>query len=176
MKRFPTSKKLQAGFTAVEMIVVLVVGILLLAAGGATIGKMFDSTQNQQEISNLTQLIVNTKNLRGSGGYGAATTDLVPSLIATNGIPKTMPVVSGDPKNAWNGTITVVSTGAGFTITTPSVPKAPCIELATKLSRGGALTTKVGTTTAVVGEMATATATTNCASDTANSLAFTVNN
>lgn len=174
MKRNFTSKTAQAGFTAIEMMVVLIVGIILLAAGGATIAKMFSANQLQTEVSNYSQVILNTKSLRSSGGYGTAATDLVPSLIATDGIPKTMSVVSAKPQNAWGGEVTVVSTGAGFTLTTPAVPKAACIELATKISRGGAVTTTIGATTAVTGEMDLATATTNCASATANSIAFGV--
>ncbi|OHE80661.1 MAG: hypothetical protein A2X76_01310 [Lysobacterales bacterium GWF1_69_6] len=166
----------QQGLTLIEALVWIILSILVIAGAAAGIAKAFGANETRTEADHITSIIVSTKTLRSSGGYGASGTDLVPALIATNAIPKTMTVVSGVPKNAWDGTVTVASTGPGFTITYPTVPQAACIELATKISRGGAVTTKIGTGTAIVGEVPTATATTQCASPSANSLAFTVTN
>lgn len=166
----------QQGLTLIEALVWIILSILVIAGAAAGIAKAFGSNETRTEADHITNIIVSTKTLRSSGGYGTSGANLVPSLIATNSIPKTMPVIGGVPKNAWDGSVTVVSTGAGFTVTYPTVPQDACIELATKISRGGAVTTKIGTGTAIVGEVPTATATTQCASPTANSLVFTVNN
>lgn len=176
MKQLKTAPKKQKGMTLIEMIVVLIIIIIIIAAAAGRIGGVFGKNEISEEVTNLNTLIVNTKTLRSAGGYGASGTNLVTTLIASDGVPKSMPVVAGAIKNAWDGTVTVTSTGAGFTVVAPSVPQPACIELANKVSRGGAVSTKVNATEAVTGEVSTIAATTSCSSPTANSLTFTVAN
>jgi len=176
MKQFRSSAKRQYGMTLIEMLVVLIIIIIIIAAAAARIGGVFGKNEISEEVTNLNTLIVTTKTLRSNGGYGASGTNLVPTLIATNGVPKTMSIVSGAIKNAWDGTVAVASTGAGFNITAPSVPSDACIELANKVSRGGAVSTKINSNAAVTGEISTITATTQCNSATGNTIVYTVDN
>lgn len=174
MKHARTAPNKQKGMTLIEMLVVLIVIIIIIAAASSRIGGIFGKNDISEEVTNLNTLVTATKTLRSKGGYGASGTNLVPTLIASDGVPKGMTVTGGVIKNSWGGTITVVSTGSGFTMVEPSVPKAACIELANSVSRGGAMTTKVNATAAVTGEIAKPAATTSCSSDTSNTLTFTV--
>lgn len=169
------SRNTQRGMTLIEMMVVLILIILVVAAAASRIGGVFGKSEIADTVTNLNTLLVNTKTLRSAGGYGATGTDLVPTLIAVNGVPKAMPIQSGAIKNPWNGDVSVTSTGAGFQITTGSVPKDACVELANKVSRGGAVSTKINSAAAVVGEVSTIAAGTSCSSD-SNTLTFTVAN
>ncbi len=169
------SRKKAAGFTAIEVTIAILIGIIILAAAGVAISKMFNNADLDTEVGHYTSLLMNTKGLRSQGNYGASGTNLVPSLIATDSVPKTMTIAGSGPtatlRNTWDGTVTVVSTGSGFDVTTPAVPKAECIQLATKISGGGAVSTKINTGTAVNGAVSTAAATTGC-SLAANTLVF----
>lgn len=175
MKQLKSTPKKQQGMTLIEMVVVLIIIIVIIAAAAGRIGGVFGKNEIAEEVTNLNTLLVNTKTLRSAGGYGASGTNLVPTLIAIDGVPKSMPVISGKIKNSWNADVTVTSTGGGFSISTASVPQAACIELANKVSRGGAVTTKVNSSAAINGEVSTIAATTSCSSD-SNSLTYTVNN
>ncbi|HCE9846023.1 TPA: pilus assembly protein PilX, partial [Pseudomonas aeruginosa] len=70
-----------------------------------------------------------------SSGYGSSGTNLIPSLIAINGVPKNMSVSSGVVYNVYGGSVTVSSTGMGFSITTSKLPKDACITLGTKIAK-----------------------------------------
>ncbi len=166
-------KKTQAGFTAIEVLVVLLVGGIIIAGAAYGIDRLLSSSSLTDEIKNINQLMVNTKNLRSTSGYGAAATDLTTSLVAIKGIPAGMPVVSGVIKNSWGGDVSVLSTGSAFSITYASVPKDPCIKLATKLSNtAGFATTKINSTAAVSGEVTSAAAITGCSTE-SNTLLWT---
>lgn len=132
MKQYKNTAKKQKGMTLIEMIVVLIVIIIIIAAAAGRIGGVFGKNEISEEVTNTNTLLVNTKTLRSAGGYGASGTNLVTTLIASDGIPKSMPVVSGAIKNAWDGTVTVTSTGAGFAVVTPSVPKQRVLSWRTK--------------------------------------------
>lgn len=176
MKQLKTPPKKQKGMTLIEMFVVLIIIIIIIAAAAGRIGGVFGKNEISEEVINLNTLIVNTKTLRSAGGYGPTSTNLVPTLLATDGVPKSMTVVAGTIRNAWNGQVAVTSTGAGFSVSAVSVPKAACIELANKVSRGGAVTTKVNAAAAVTGEVSTIAATTSCDDLISNSLTYTVSN
>lgn len=166
------NRKKQAGFTALEITIVIIVGIIIIAAAGPRIAKMFKNNDLEKEVGHYSSLLMETKALRTKGSYGAVGTDLVPQLIAVDAVPKSMTVSSGTLKNSWDGTVTVVSTGSGFNMTVPALPKSDCIQLATKVSAGGAVTTTIGSGTAITGPVDNATATTDCAAATGNSIVF----
>lgn len=163
----------QAGFLSIEAIAVvffIVVGLALAASRTDMLG---GGSEASEEVSNIQTLYTNTKALKGSGGYGASGTDLTSQLVTNGGVPKSMSVVSGVIYNSFGGTVTVVSTGVGFTITSNAVSGSACNKAATKISRGGAFySTKIGANAAVVGEVTAAVASTQCASSN-NTLAYT---
>ncbi|WLI52193.1 type 4 pilus major pilin [Pseudomonas sp. FP833] len=119
----------QRGFLSVDgvmwiMLVTIALGFI------AWMGyKMLGNSDAAIEQSNITSIIANTKKLKGSSGYGASGTNLVPSLIAIDGTGS-MGVSGSTLTNQWNGAVTLVSAGMSFTITENNVPKAACINVA----------------------------------------------
>src|SRR5260364_392040 len=86
----------QAGFTALELLVVLIIGLTIIAWGRAGLTGFLESPSSR-------------KDLKTNSGYGASGTDLVPLLISTNGIPKNMTLTDGIPYNVWEGVVAVTS-------------------------------------------------------------------
>lgn len=171
--RHSQSMKKQRGFTAIELFVVIIVGLGLFIYAANNIDKLFGDSDTTEEVRNVQSIFVNTKSLKTSTGYGAASTNLVPSLIAIGGIPKNMSVVAGVPYNNWNGAITVVSGGANFVVTDPTLPADACVKLATKISKGGIFAnTAINGNAAITGEVPAATASTQCNSA-ANTIVWT---
>ncbi len=76
-------------------------------------------------------------------------TNLIPSLIAINGVPKNMSVSSGVVYNVYGGSVTVSSTGMGFSITTSKLPQDACITLATKIAKNTFEQTKINSGSAI---------------------------
>ncbi len=161
------------GFTLIEMLVVVAIIAVVAAFASGRIGNFGSANKVSNEIVQVSSLIANTKQLRSSTGYGTAATDLVPTLIKAGLVPAGMQVSGTTIKSPFGGTVTVVSTGNGYTVTDPTLPQDACIQVLPKISQSGIVSTKVGTSTAITGEVDSAAATTNCASATANSVAWT---
>lgn len=176
MNRTLGTKAKQAGFTAIELIVVLLIALGIMALSSGKLDQLFSGSNLVEEASNLNTLLANTKALKTTSGYGAAGTDLTTQLVATNGVPRNMVVSANVMYNNWNGAVTPASTGTGFTITDNALPMDACIKLATKTSKSGAFASiKINGNAAIVGEVTSATATTQCNSAAANVLVFTSN-
>lgn len=169
-------RKSQKGATIIEIVVFIAIGLIILGVAAALIAKGMSSSDIGTDTSDLNQLVINAKDVRDVSGYGAAGTDLVPSMSAAKGIPSNMTITAGKPYNQWNGLITIVSTGLGFTLTSPNIPMDACIKEATKLSRPGTLSTSINGGAAVVGQITNVQATAQCTSATANTLSFTSSN
>ena len=135
---------------------------------------LFGSSNISEEQGNIAALTTNTRALKGSNGYGTSGTNLVTSLIAVNGVPKNMSVVSGVLYNVYGGSVTVTSTGMGFAITSSALPKDACIALATRVAKNQYEQTKINSGTATTAEVTTAAATTSCSAAT-NTITWTVN-
>lgn len=166
----------QSGFTIIEVLVVLIVGLGILAMSSGKIEMLFSGSDLGEEASNINTLIPNIRSLKSSSGYGAAGTDLTTQLVGIDGIPKNVTILTNVMYNNWNGAIVPASTGTGYTITDNSIPMPACIKLATKTSKSGAFASiKINANAAIVGEVTSATATTQCNSATANVLVFTSN-
>lgn len=165
------------GFTVMEVLIVLLIAAFIIALVGPRIVKLFGRSEVTFETQNIADLTANTKGLRDRGSYGAAGTDLVPSLIANDGLPESLTNTAGVITNSWGGKVTVVSTGIGFTLTyTAPMPQAACITLATKLSNSAINTTKINAAAAITGPVTQAQATADCAAGTANTIVFTSTN
>ncbi|HEJ1468151.1 TPA: type 4 pilus major pilin [Pseudomonas aeruginosa] len=174
IQRTARAKK-QAGFGAIEMIVVLIIVIGLLALAASRWDTLFGSNEAAEEISNVNMLMAGAKNLKTSSGYGAANTNLVPALIKAGAVPRNMTVTSNAIYNTYGGAVTVVSTGTGFTVTSAAIPEGVCMTLATKLARGGVYSTKINTGGVIVGEVTQAAATSGCSSATSNTITWASN-
>ncbi|WP_350337589.1 type 4 pilus major pilin [Pseudomonas aeruginosa] len=120
----------------------------------------------------MSVIAANARALKTSSGYGSSGTNLIPSLIAINGVPKNMSVSSGVVYNVYGGSVTVSSTGMGFSITTSKLPQDACITLATKIAKNTFEQTKINSGSAITGEVTTAAATQACSSD-SNSITWT---
>jgi prepilin-type N-terminal cleavage/methylation domain-containing protein len=166
--------KKQQGFTALEVTVVLIIGLLIIALAASHFTQLFGKSNDSEELGNIETLMGNTKALKTASGYGASGTSLVSQLIAAGGIPSNMTVIASVPYNDWNGAVTVVSTGNGFTIGYVAVPQSDCIALATKVSKGGEFaSTQVNAAATVTGVYTSAQATTDCSSANANTITWT---
>lgn len=174
IQRTARAKK-QAGFGAIEMIVVLIIVIGLLALAASRWDTLFGSNEAAEEISNVNMLMAGAKNLKTSSGYGASGTNLVPALIKADAVPRNMTVTSSAIYNTWGGAVTVVSTGTGFTVTSATIPDGVCMTLATKLARGGVYSTRLNSGTAIIGEVTQAAATSGCSSATSNTITWASN-
>lgn len=167
------AKRKQGGFTAIEIIVVLIVALGLLAMSAGKLDMLFGGQGLAEEVSNVNTILANTKSLKTVSGYGAAGTDLTTQLVAISGIPKNMSVITNVAYNSWGGAVTPASTGTGFTITENSLPNDVCIKIATKTSKSGAFATiKINANAAIAGEVTSAVATAQC-NATTNTLVFT---
>lgn len=168
--------KHQQGFTALELIVVLIVGMAIIALAASKMDLLFSKANVFEEISNLNILHANLKSLKTSSGYGDADTDLVPQLISTKGIPQNMSMVNKEPRNLWGGPVHIKSTVAGFSIRYKNVPAEACVQLATQSNRGGAFATvKVNSAATVTGEYSAAKASADCSSGVSNTLVWMTN-
>jgi len=167
-------RRAQRGFTALELIVVLIVGLGVIAVVASKFDMLFGGSNVNEEVSDIGTLLANTKGLKTVSGYGVSGTNLIPQLIAAGGIPKNMSIVSGVLYNTWGGTVAVTSTGPGFSIGYTGTPEEACVKLSTKANKGGTFASvKVNSAASVSGEYTSAQATTDCSSPTANSITWT---
>lgn len=163
----------QAGFTAIELLVVLIVGVTIYALSTGKIDMLFSGSEMVEESGNIGAISGNIRALKTNSGYGANGTNLTASLVAIKGTPKNVSVVSGVMYNLWGGTIVPTSTGAGFAIAYSQVPQDACVKLATKIAAGGTFaSTAINGGSAIVGEVTAAQATTQCNTN-SNSMVFT---
>lgn len=169
-----TQRKLkQLGFVSIEVVIVLVVVAIGIGLAVSRGGSLFGSSDISEEQGNYATLVNNTRALKDRNGYGTSGTDLVPSLIATNGIPKNMSVVSGVLYNTYGGAVSITSTGIGFTMTSSSLPKDACVTLA-KSSRSDRELTRINSGSSITGDVTTVAATSACSGAT-NTIAWTIN-
>jgi hypothetical protein len=165
----------QQGALSLEMLLVLVI-VLAILGWALSRGTMMQSRSST--LSEATNDIVLMENVRGllksAGSYGAAGTDLVPALITAAGVPTDMTISSNQIYNASGGQVTIVSTGAGFTLTTALLAPDVCMQTAIKVS--GSVTgvsTVINGGSAISGAVSSAQASSGCNQvGNANSIAF----
>ncbi|KAF1702978.1 type 4 pilus major pilin [Pseudoxanthomonas kaohsiungensis] len=162
----------QAGLTLIELSIGIVIGLVILAVAVGAISSTMSKSDINSDAQGLSGIIAGTKTLRTNGSYGATGTNLVPSLIALKAVPSSVTVSGTTLQNQWGGSLTVVSTGNGYTVTTSAIPQDACIEHAIKLSKT-MLSTSINAGADIGGAVTAAQATTGCnASGNANSIAF----
>ena len=163
----------QIGAATLDQIIYTVLGLIALGIFAAIAAKGFSSSDVRTDISNTTQILQNVRGtLRDPSGYGAAGTSLVAQCIQQDCVPKNMTVSGTTLYNQWNGTITIVSTGLGFTYTSPQIPQAACVQEATKISASGTYTLSINGTAQAAGTVANGAAQTAC-STSSNTIAIT---
>ncbi|WP_158547280.1 MULTISPECIES: type 4 pilus major pilin [unclassified Pseudomonas] len=152
----------QRGASGIEMVVVIFVGLLILLAGMVWWPKLTGSQKNSSELENITTIQTNILTLKTASGFGPSGSNLIPSLITSDGIPTSMQKTSTTVFNSWGGAVTAVSTGMGYTNSVAAVPDSSCIFLATKVALTNAMTLKINGGSALSGEVDSITATSAC--------------
>lgn len=165
----------QAGLTLLEGLAWMALAGVVVAGALAMNGKGWLGNKEQKEITHVSALISGTKQLQSVNGYGASGTNLVPALISAEVVPGDMTVSGNTLVNRYGGTVTVTSTGLGYTVTDPGLPASACMSVARQISQINGLTTKIGSGAAITGAVDTATAQAQCSGST-NTVAFTMAN
>lgn len=120
------------------------------------------------EVTIVTNLINETRNMRASSGYG--TTNYNQALISSGALPSNVAYSGNVISNRSGGTITVQGAGVGFTVTDTALSDKDCINLAQKVG------TKEMANTSInghffAGEVTAADATSYCTTD-SNTVVF----
>lgn len=130
-KQILNFRRQEAGFTLLELLLVVGVGSLLLLAGIGTY-RLVTSGNNANEASRLVATIKQqVQNLyQGQTSYGNAT-DIESVLISAGAFPPS--ALNADRTSArtpWNTNIDVTGALANFTVTFEALPEDACIALA----------------------------------------------
>lgn len=158
----------QGGFTLIEIMVVLVLGIIIVAVAAGGVGRAFSSNDATTEVRNIHDLMTNIQSLKGTDGYSSVSTQL---LYRVDGLPTPLTTTDGTSVlNSWDGAVTVNGSATAFTVNYAGVPAASCIQIATKIAEAGVMNVHVGSTAVTT----SAQANTGCAADT-NTMSFTYN-
>ncbi|MBF1995202.1 type 4 pilus major pilin [Serratia symbiotica] len=145
-------------------IMIVVIGLVVAAAALA-----YFYVNSTSEVTLLTTVMNETRNLRSSSGYG--TDDYVPALVKGGSISRSYTVSDNRIYNKSGGQITVVGNGVGFTVTDSQLQQRDCVKVAKSLGTADLLSTKINTTTFTT-EVTGAGAATACI-DGDNTLTFT---
>lgn len=163
----------QRGFTLIELMVVLAIGLIILAVGAARGGNMFGRNDVTNEVANLSMLLTNVKNIRSTTGYGTVSTNLVPIMSANGEIPQTIGINGTVLTNVWGGSTTINSNGGGVVLQDNSIPQAACIKIVQLMSKTGmASSVQVNGGTVRTGEVEASDAMNDCSSTTGNFVAW----
>lgn len=131
----------QKGFTALELIIVLIVGFSIIALSASKMGQLFSSSSTNEAMNSVLSIYSATRALQNVNGYGSEGDELSSVLIDTDTMPKNLSIDTSakKAKNEWAGeiSVTVTNNGNGFDIAYPSVPKEACIKLSQKLAHSG---------------------------------------
>lgn len=162
------NKKRESGFTLIEVMVVMVIGIVIIAVATGGVRRAFAGNEVNTETRNVNDLMANIQAMKGVDGFSSISTQL---LHRVHGIPTALSTTDGTSVlNSWNGAVTIRGNGTAFTINYAAVPESACIQLATKIAEAGAMRVHVGSTPITnSGEASGA-----CTSS-SNSMAFTFN-
>lgn len=126
----------QHGFTALEIIIVLIIGFSIIGLSAGKMADMLDSSKATRALDSIVNLSTAIKSLANPQGYGALNGDMIPDLINAGVVPKSLRQHTNgaviELLNQWNLPISI-AVGATdqntFIITYPGVPKAACNKL-----------------------------------------------
>ena len=128
------------GFTLIETLVVMIVGIVILSTAAAGIGRLFRHSEISTEANNIMQMTANLRNLRnGTKGYKHLTNWVA---VKYKAVPATMSqdTENGHVSNTWNGDVFIQSVAPddqAFSILYTKVPSEACQQLTLKLRGAG---------------------------------------
>lgn len=183
----------RGALTLPEAIIVSAVAMLIIVTVYASGGGLFKSADYNEEMSNVSDIMTNTRSMLKTGGvydFSSAAT-MTGALVQFGGSPGSMAIIgtkssgSATLNNRWGGTVTVtpVSTNGGqntaFSLTYTQVPQEACAQMTQKLSGANnvASTSINGSTTS--GVVSSSVAGSQCTADSGstgtNTLIFTSN-
>lgn len=138
-----TPRRQAAGFTLIEILVVLVIGLLITVAAAASFGRVFASNDTSNESRNVHAMMAAGHSLRGPGGYPA---DLMPILRSNGDLPSYGTDNGGYSTHAWGGVVSAVGSTSSFQVSYASVPKQPCVSFAPKVADAKGVTVTINGT------------------------------
>lgn len=149
----------QRGFTAIELIIVLIIGFSIIGLSASKMGEMMTSSKAVRAMDSIISLSTAIKALNSPQGYGAANDDLIILLINSDTAPKSLKRGPNNTLiNQWNANITATVNDPNvhdFTITYPGIPKAACNKLVKDLLSNFTVTINNAGAPAVVGQQST---------------------
>lgn len=131
------------GFTLIEVLVVLVIGLLITVAAAASFGRVFSNNDVSGEARNIHTMMAAGRALHGPGGYPA---DLMPVLKSNGDLPKYATDNGGNSVHTWGGVVTALGTNSGFEVAYASVPKPPCVAFSPKVADAKAVIVNINGT------------------------------
>jgi len=134
-KFFPSRHGGERGFTLIESLVVTIVGIIILAASAAGVGKLTRDSNIATEMSNIAQIGANLRNIKGaSDGYKNLNNELAKKFKV---IPANMVGKDGAIVNAWGGEVIFGSRDGRYKMDYLGVPAGACEQFVLKLRKAG---------------------------------------
>ncbi|WP_277973364.1 type 4 pilus major pilin [Pantoea agglomerans] len=130
------NKKTHRGLTMYEALAWTILAIIVIAGAVALISKVFNTFDTGKEVSNVQQIMTNTRGLlKYRGQY--SDTNMIQSLIKYDGLPSSMiaDTAGTTAKNGWGGDVTLSASSDKYTytLTYDKVPKTACITMVSKL-------------------------------------------
>lgn len=119
----------QQGFTALELIIVLIIGFSIIGLSTSKMGEMMDSSKAALAMDSIVSLSTGIKELTPLA-TGMTGKDVVTQLSDSGSAPKTLKVLNDAFINQWNQPIDItIQPPDDFTITYPAVSKVACNKL-----------------------------------------------
>ena len=163
--------RLQQGFTAIELIVVLIVGTGMLALSASKVSTLFTNSDLSVEMQNINALAASIQEFKSDSGYGIAGSDITIAMASVGIVPRNMPLQSNIPYNVWGGAVRIFANGTTFRVRYQGVPQHACVRLVSQQSRWGLFAQiQVGAAAAVAGEYSLAQAMVDCSSAEVNQI------
>ncbi|WP_342051230.1 MULTISPECIES: type 4 pilus major pilin [unclassified Cupriavidus] len=154
----------QAGFTLIELMVVITIAVMIYALSGSLSGTAMTKGSSLEESTNIQNLFAALRDIRSSQGYPASAA-LVQALQDQGNVPANITLSAGNLMNTFGGTYTLstIDSGGTVTIASSNIPNAECRKLVTGVKK--AIPRSIGVGGAATIDLATvntATATTLC--------------
>lgn len=117
----------QRGASLLEGIAYLGIAAIVVMGAISLLTGAFSSAKSNQANEEVIGLRTAVRKLYMGQTYPTA--NVVSTLITAKAAPGTLAVDGTTLKNSWGGTVAIVGSGTGFTITYPSVPKDVCVSM-----------------------------------------------
>lgn len=118
-----------SGFTLIELMVVVVLGIIVIVIGSVGVGRALEAAKVRTEVRNLNELVSAAQGLRSANGYPSNMIELLRSM---GQLPPAFADPGGDVLiNAWGGEIGLSSPAhLALAVTLDGLPSGACTRLA----------------------------------------------